>query len=204
MAPPVDPAHAPMSMSSIRVNLAAAVHWSKSAVAKPVVVMTETTWKPASWILRMMSPSRPPQRMIIDCRRQHDQAIEPELSVLEKGLSVGVEHFVMQGEVGPGQKHEQCDDGIYYPALVRGYAQGLRREAARGHGGKGIAERVEEGHSCQVEKHDLSDGHEDVNHPEHSGGLLYARRQSILVRAGHLCPVELASRHAQARQYGHE
>ena len=62
MAPPVEPAQAPMIMSESSVYLAAAVHLSKLSVAKPVVVMMVTTWKPANWIFLKISPSNPPQR----------------------------------------------------------------------------------------------------------------------------------------------
>ena len=41
--PAVEPAHPPMNMRRIRTTSAAVSHWSKSAVMKPVVVMTLVT-----------------------------------------------------------------------------------------------------------------------------------------------------------------
>ena len=43
--PPVLPAEAPMSMTSISMLLENAGHSVKSAVAKPVVVIRDETWK---------------------------------------------------------------------------------------------------------------------------------------------------------------
>ena len=43
--PPVLPAHAPMNMITIIVMLAKAGHRLKSAVAKPVDVIMDATWK---------------------------------------------------------------------------------------------------------------------------------------------------------------
>ena len=45
MPPPVLPAEAPINMSSTSIPLEKAGQWLKSAVAKPVVVMMEETWK---------------------------------------------------------------------------------------------------------------------------------------------------------------
>ena len=45
--PPVEPPQAPINISVIRIICEIIGHELKSAVTKPVVVMTETTWKPA-------------------------------------------------------------------------------------------------------------------------------------------------------------
>ena len=43
MPPPVEPAHAPMNISSTISSLLNAGHWLKSTVEKPVVVMIDAT-----------------------------------------------------------------------------------------------------------------------------------------------------------------
>lgn len=45
MPPPVLPAEAPMNISSTSIPFENAGQWLKSAVAKPVVVMMDDTWK---------------------------------------------------------------------------------------------------------------------------------------------------------------
>ena len=46
--PPVLPAQAPINIRSTKIVFAVPDHLSKSAVAKPVVVIMEATWKEAS------------------------------------------------------------------------------------------------------------------------------------------------------------
>ena len=48
MPPPVEPALAPMTMRHSRMVFEKLGHWSKSVVAKPVVVVILETWK-AAW-----------------------------------------------------------------------------------------------------------------------------------------------------------
>ena len=47
MPPPVDPAHAPMNISTTIMSFESVGHVSKSVVANPVVVITVATWKKA-------------------------------------------------------------------------------------------------------------------------------------------------------------
>ena len=57
MPPPVEPAQAPINMSSTRIVLENSGHRLKSVLPKPVVEMMEATWK-AAW--RTLSPACPP------------------------------------------------------------------------------------------------------------------------------------------------
>ena len=60
MPPPVDPAHAPMAIRMSSTVLENSGHFAKSAVPKPVVVMTEPTEKATWWIVWNTVEKNPP------------------------------------------------------------------------------------------------------------------------------------------------
>ena len=73
-----------------------------------------------------------------ECRRdQHDGAVEMKFGVPEKRLRVTFEEPVVQGEIHPGDEHEEDNDNLDVEAVEMGDARIIVSEPARRHAGEG-------------------------------------------------------------------
>ncbi|VTR71275.1 hypothetical protein DESC_920014 [Desulfosarcina cetonica] len=108
----------------------------------------------------------------------------------------------MQGEVDAGQQHEQGDDPIDVNAVKIGHGGILGGKAARGHGGEGVVQGIEERHAANHQQRRLGNGEQRVHLPENHGRVADARFELVRHRAGHLGLVELHAADAQKGQNG--
>src|SRR5690606_11845191 len=108
----------------------------------------------------------------------------------------------MQGKGDTGQDHEQHADQLDRRAVVIADAGVMGGEAANGHGGKTVADGIEQRHASQPVGARAGQGQATVDEPQYLGGLGDAWGELVfLQRTRHLRPVQLHAADAQQRQY---
>ena len=139
-------------------------------------------------------------------RRQYHGAHEHDQQVETKFLAAPVvpeptpQGVVVQREIGAGDQHEQDDDPLHKPAVMRDRGV-FRGKTARGHRAEGVAKRVEQIHACQQQSQRLEGADQGVHRPQDFGRLTNSRRQLLRHRSRDFGFVEL---HAADSQHGQD
>ena len=191
-----------MNISATMTTVANSVHWLKSVVAKPVVVIVETRVK--TLCRKAASPRKKPSAQSSTRRTTEASAarseVEAELFVAgERAWLSARERAIEEGEVRAGDEHEEDDRPL------RGGAEPLDgavpgREAAGRDGRERVRDGVVEAHSRvdarpgEPRQHgDLQRGQRDVEQPETLRDLADPEGQLLDLGAGQLGLEQLAA-----------
>ena len=131
--------------------------------------------------------------------------VDPRFAVLEIAADAAPgQHGEVQGEADAGQRHEDDCDAFDGRAVEVAQARVTGGEAADGHRGECVADRVEGVHAGEPVGDAASGGEAEVDEPQRLGRLGDARRElGVLDRPRRLGAIELHSADAEHRQHRH-